>query len=361
MKIDKNKPFNQLPSLPPKKEVESKIVLKKAASSHRYLAELKGIANTIPNQSILINSLILQEARSSSEIENVITTNDELFKAFSSGAKSIDPQTKEVLGYRQALWMGYERLMKRRVFSTNLFVDIFRTIKQSDEGIRANPGTRIADGRGRIVYTPPEGDIVIRNKLQKLEEFIHLDRDNLDPLVKLALVHYQFEAIHPFSDGNGRTGRIMNVLYLVFRRLLDLPILYLSQYIIKNKAEYYRLLRDVTFKDEWEPWVLFMLEAVEKTSIGTKEKIVQIKNEFNNTLEIAKKKLPPHVYSKDLIEILFEQPYCKIQFIVDKGIVKRQTAAEYLSQLERIGILKKKKVGKENLYLNTSLYDILKN
>ncbi len=360
MKVDKNKPFNQLPPLPPNKEIESKTILKKATSSHRYLAELKGIANTIPNQTILTNSLILQEARSSSEIENVVTTNDELFKAFSSSARSIDPQTKEVLRYRQALWMGYNRLTKRQVFSTNLFVDIFRIIKQTDEGIRTNPGTRIADGRGMIVYTPPEGERVIRDKLEKLEEFIHDDRDNIDPLVKLALVHYQFEAIHPFTDGNGRTGRIMNVLYLVYKKLLDLPILYLSQYIIRHKAEYYRLLREVTFKEEWESWILYLLETIEKTSINTKEKIVQIRDQFNKTLEDARKKLPPNVYSKDLIELLFEQPYCKIQFIVDRGIAKRQTAAEYLKQLEKIGILKKKKVGKENLFLNKKLYEILK-
>jgi Fic family protein len=361
MKVDKNKPFNQLPPLPPKKEIESKIILKKAASSHRYLAELKGIANTIPNQTILINSLTLREARSSSEIENVVTTNDKLFKAFSSSARSIDPQTKEVLRYRQALWTGYNRLKKRQVFSTNLFVDIFQIIKQTDEGIRTTPGTRVPNGRGVIVYTPPEGERVIRDKLERLEEFIHNDKDNIDPLVKLALIHYQFEAIHPFTDGNGRTGRIMNVLYLFYKKLLDLPILYLSQYIIRYKAEYYRLLRNVTFKEEWEPWINYSLETIEKTSIKTKEKIVQIRDQFSKTLDNARKRLPPNVYSKELIELLFEQPYCKIQFVVDKGIAKRQTAAEYLKELERIGILKKKKVGKENLFLNKKLFEILKN
>jgi len=290
-----------------------------------------------------------------------VTTNDELFKAFSSSARSIDPQTKEVLRYRQALWTGYNRLIKRQVFSTNLFVDIFRIIKQTNEGLRTNPGIRIADGRGMIVYTPPEGERVIRDKLEKLEEFIHNDRDNIDPLVKLALIHYQFEAIHPFTDGNGRIGRIMNVLYLVYKNLLDLPILYLSQYIIRHKTEYYRLFREVTFKEEWEPWIIYLLEAIEKTSINTKEKIVQIRDQSLNTLEVARKRLPPNVYSKELIELLFEQPYCKIQFVVEKGIAKRQTAAEYLNELEKIGILKKKKVGKENLFLNKKLYEILKN
>ena len=360
MGVDKKRPYNQLPPLPPATEIESKVILKKAASSHRYLAELKGIANTIPNSSILINSLTLREAQTSSEIENVITTNDELFKAFSSNAQTVAPQTKEVLRYRQALWMGYNRLRKRCVFSTNLFVDIFRIIKQTDEGIRSHTGTRIADGRGEIVYTPPEGEKIIRDKLKRLEEFIHSDKDNLDPLVKLALIHYQFEAIHPFSDGNGRTGRIMNVLYLVYKELLDLPILYLSQYVITHKAEYYRLLRDVTFKGKWDSWILYLLNAVEQTSIITKEKIVQIKDQFHKTQDNAKKQLPSHVYSKELIEILFEQPYCKIRFLVDKGIAKRQTAAEYLDQLEKIGILRKIRVGKENLYLNIKLYDLLK-
>ena len=360
MKIDRNTPYNQLSPLPPNVDIESKKILKKAASSHRQLAELKGIANTIPNQTILINSIILQEARSSSEIENVITTNDKLYQAFSSSQRSIDPQTKEVLRYRQALWTGFDRLKKRHTFSTNLFVELFQIIKQTNEGIRTAPGTRVADGRGRIVYSPPEGERVIRDKLADLEKFIH-DDDKIDPLVKLALIHYQFEAIHPFTDGNGRTGRIMNVLYLVYKKLLDLPIIYLSQYIIEHKLEYYRLLRGVTYEKEWESWIIYMLDAIEKTSINTKEKITRIRDQFNKTVEKARKELPSHVYSKELIELIFEQPYCKIQFIVDKGIAKRQTAAVYLNELERIRILKKKKVGKENLFLNKRLFEILKN
>ncbi|GAF78540.1 unnamed protein product, partial [marine sediment metagenome] len=326
MKIDRNTPYNQLPPLPPNIDIESKKILKKVASSHRQLAELKGIANTIPNQTILINSIILQEARSSSEIEDVITTNDKLYQAFSSSQRSIDPQTKEVLRYRQALWTGYNRLKKQCLFSTNLSVELFQIIKQTSEGIRTAPGTRIADGRGRIVYSPPEGERVIRDKLEDLEKFIHNDDDKIDPLVKLALIHYQFEAIHPFTDGNGRTGRIMNVLYLIYKKLLDLPILYLSQYIIEHKFEYYRLLRSVTYDKEWEPWIIYILDAIEKTSTNTKEKITRIRDQFNKTLEKTRKELPSHVYSKELIELIFEQPYCKIQFIVDKGIAKRQTA-----------------------------------
>ena len=360
MKIDRNIPFNQLEPLPPKKEIESRDVLKKATSSHRQLAELKGFANTIPNQTILINSLILQEARSSSEIENVVTTNDKLFRAFSARTQNVDPQTKEVLRYREALWEGYNRLKRRPIFSTNLFVDIFQIIKKTNEGIRTNPGTRISDGRGKIVYSPPEGNSAIRKKLQELEEFIHNNRDKIDPLVKLALIHYQFEAIHPFSDGNGRTGRIINALYLVYKKLLDLPILYLSQYIIGRKTEYYRLLRGVTFKGEWKPWIIYILDAVEKTSINTKEKIIQIRDQLNKTVEKARLELPPNVYSKELIELLFEQPYCKVQLVVDKGIAKRQTAAVYLDELVKVGVLKKSKVGKENLFLNKKLNEILK-
>lgn len=359
MKVDKNKPYNQLPPLPPQKEIESKNILKKAASAHRYLAELKGFAYTIPNQTILINSLTLHEARSSSEIENVMTTNDKLYKAFTAKSQNVDAQTKEVLRYRDALWTGYQRLKKRPVFSTNLFVEILQNIKQTNEGIRTHPGTRIADGRGKIVYSPPEGKSEIRNKLKNLEEFIHI-KDKIDPLVKLALIHYQFEAIHPFTDGNGRTGRIINTLYLVYKNLLDLPILYLSQYIIKRKTEYYRLLRNVTFKEEWEAWIIYMLDAIEKTSIDTKEKIHQIRNQLNKTIEKARARLPSHIYSKELIELLFEQPYCKVQYIVEREIAKRQTAANYLNELERIGILKKSKAGKENLFLNVKLYEILK-
>jgi len=360
MKIDKNKPFNNLPHLPPDVEIDSKNILNKLAASHRHLAELKGIANIIPNQNILINSIILQEAQSSSQIENVVTTNDKLYMAFSSNKGNIDPQTKEVLKYRQALWEGYERLKKRPVFSTNLFIDIFQTIKQTQEEIRSTSGTRIADSRGNIVYTPPEGENVIRKKLEQLEKFIYDESHDIDPLIKLALIHYQFEAIHPFTDGNGRTGRILNVLYLIYKNLLDLPILYLSKYIIENKSKYYQLLRNVTYKEDWEIWIIYILDAVKNTSIDTINKIINIKRELDKTIETAKSKLPSHVYSKELIELIFEQPYCKIQFLVRKNIAKRQTASQYLKELVKIGIMKEEKLGKEKLYLNKKLYNILK-
>jgi Fic family protein len=358
MKYNPLEPYNELPLLPPDHDVETRAVLKKAISAGRALAELKGLGQTIPNQAILIDSLILQEAKASSEIENIITTNDALFKAFSAKTGKIDSATKEVLRYRQALWEGFNAL-KKRPLSTNLFVSIFQAIKQSDAGIRMMPGTAIKNmGTGRIVYTPPEGEKIIRDKLNNLEEFIHAD-DEIDPLIKLALIHYQFEAIHPFPDGNGRTGRIINILFLAFKGLLDLPVLYLSKYIIERKNDYYILLRGVTEKDEWEPWILYMLDAVEQTALFTKTRITDIRNLLEKNLLFAKKKLPARVFSKELIEVIFRQPYTKGEFLVSDGIAERQTSAEYLKELEKIGILHRQKIGRENLYLNVQLYKLL--
>lgn len=359
MNFETGKPFNALPLLPPDTKLETRQVMRQAVAANRRLAELKGIANVMPNPAILINAIILQEARSSSEIENVLTTNDRLFEAVSSEKGAVDPQTKEVLRYREALWEGFHTLGKRHVFSTNFFVQIYQTIKQTNAGIRNTPGTRISDGRGRTLYTPPEGEGVIRDKLKNLEDFIHNEDDSVDPLIKLAIMHYQFEAIHPFTDGNGRTGRILNVLFLVYQDLLDLPILYLSHYIIKRKADYYKLLRNVTKENNWETWILFMLMAIEKTSQSTIEKISQINGLLTNTIEHCRNKLPSYMYSKELVELLFEQPYCKVKFLVDRGIAKRQRASVYLKTLEEIGILRMKKVGKENLFLNIQLYDLL--
>lgn len=358
MKYNPLEPYNELPLLPPDHDVETKAVLKKAISAGRALAELKGLGQTIPNQAILIDSLILQEAKASSEIENIITTNDALFKAFSAKTGKIDSATKEVLRYRQALWEGFNAL-KKRPLSTNLFVSLFQTIKQSDAGIRMMPGTAIKNmGTGKIVYTPPESEKIILYKLKNLEEFIHAD-DEIDPLIKLALIHYQFEAIHPFPDGNGRTGRIINILFLAFKGLLDLPVLYLSKYIIEKKNDYYILLRRVTEKDEWEPWILYMLDAVEKTALFTKTRIIDIRNLLEKSLLFVKKRLPARAYSKELIELIFRQPYTKGEFLVSAGIAERQTAAEYLKELEKIGILHRQKIGRENLYLNIQLYKLL--
>ena len=302
---------------------------------------------------------MLQEAKASSEIENVITTNDALFKAFTARTSKIDPATKEVLQYREALWEGYQELKQRQVLSTNLFVRVVCTIKKNEAGIRRVPGTAIVNAAtGQIIYTPPEGEAVIRDKLKNLEEYIHAE-DIIDPLIKMAIIHYQFEAIHPFLDGNGRTGRIISILVLVFRELLDLPVLYLSKYIIEHKNDYYRLLREVTEKSLWEPWILYMLDTVEQTALFTRKRILAIRDLMTETLELAKEKLPRRVYSKELIELIFRQPYTKAQFLVDAGIAERKTAADYLKQLEKIGILKAQKMGREMLYLNTRLYELL--
>ncbi len=353
------KPYNDLPPLPPKAELETKAILKNAIDANRALSELKGTANTIPNQSILISTLPMQEARSSSEIENVITTNDKLYEAMASSANNYDPQTKEVLRYREALWEGYNQLREREILTTNLFIRIYQIIKETNAGIRVTPGTKISNSKGEVIYTPPEGENIIREKLANLENFIHA-KDELDDLIKLALIHYQFESIHPFTDGNGRTGRIINVLYLILKQRLDLPILYLSKFIIENKNQYYELLRGVTEKNNWEEWVVYILSAVTETAKYTSGKILQMKELFDNTVEEAKIKLPARVYSKELIELIFSQPYCKTEFVVNAAIAKRQTAAEYLRELEKAGFLKSRKVGKEVLYLNTDLFDIIK-
>ena len=359
MAFDRKVPYNDLPLLPPRAEIETKAVLKKVASAGRSLAELKGLGATIPNQSILVNSLVLREAKASSEIENIVTTNDALYRAFTASSSKVDPATKEVLQYRTALWEGFNELTKRGLMTTNLFIRMVQTIVQNQAGIRVLPGTVIQNTkRGEVLYTPPLGEGVIREKLKNLEEYIHGD-DEADPLIKLAIIHYQFEAIHPFSDGNGRTGRIINSLFLVQRGLLDLPVLYLSRYIIENKNKYYTLLRAVTSKGEWEKWILYVLDGIETTAAETRDKIVSIRNLIDQTLELGRKKLPSKVYSKELIELLFHQPYTKAQMLVDAEIAERKTAAVYLRALEKAGILRSKKSGKEVLFLNVKLFQLL--
>jgi len=359
MSFDPEKPYNDLPLLPPKTDIETKATLKKAISAGRALAELKGLGETIPNQAILVSSIILQEAKASSEIENIITTDDALFLAFSAKTSQVDPATKEVLRYREALWEGFNSLKARPFLTTNLFVRIVQTIRANMVGIRSTPGTRVANAvTGEVIFTPPESEVIIRDKLKNLEDYIHTENE-VDPLIKLALIHYQFEAIHPFTDGNGRTGRILNILYLIQKHLLDLPVLYLSKYIIEQKSDYYRLLRGVTELQAWEPWILYMLDAIEVTALYTRDKILAIRNLLAETIEFTKKHLPSRAYSKDLIELLFRQPYTKANFLVDEGIAERKTASNYLKQLEKIGILRVQKVGKENLYLNKELFEVL--
>ena len=352
----RDQPFNDLPALPPAAAVETAAVLKKAITASRALAELKGMAERMPNQAMLIDSLVLQEARASSEIENILTTNAELFKAASDEALPASAEAKEVLRYRQALNHGFQQI-KTRPLATGLFVEIAQRIKQTDFSVRRTPGTRIANSRGETIYTPPEGETVIRDKLRELENFMHAD-DPLDVLVKMALVHYQFEAIHPFADGNGRTGRILNILYLVDQGLLNLPVLYLSRYIIDHKTAYYDGLRRVTEEGAWTGWVLYMLDAVEQTSLRTRQQITDILQLMETVRERVQRDAPG-VYSKDLIEQVFRQPYCKIAFLERAGMGTRQTCAKYLRELERLGVLQGQKIGREVYFINQALFALL--
>ncbi len=354
--MDRNKPFNDLPLLPPKIDVEIKEVLKKAILANRQLAELKGLVKSIPDEGILVNGIILQEARLSSEIENIVTTNDELYKANMNDGLDGNPQAKEVLRYRQALWYGFNKI-KKRPLSTNLSIDIVGIIKDIDIGIRKVPGTKIGNSKGETIYIPPEGEHVIREKLANLEKFMY--EDNFDPLVKLAIIHYQFEAIHPFVDGNGRTGRIINILFLVDQGLLDLPVLFLSHYILEHKSEYYAGLREVTEKGNWIGWILYMLEAIEVTAVETQNKVKKITQAMHEAGVLVQSAFPK-IYSKDLIEVIFKNPYCKVKFLEEAGIAKRQTAAVYLQTLEDLDLLKSEKLGKEKYYINKKLINILR-
>ncbi|MEX0772967.1 MAG: Fic family protein [Balneolales bacterium] len=363
MKFHPAEPYNDLPLLPPGKDVETKAVLKKITEARASLAELKGSAAMIPNPLMLINTIVLQEAKASSEIENIFTTNDVLYKAFTTGPKT-DLASKEVLRYREALWNGYNHLEGEKKFSVDLFIRIVRAIKEDVPGIRKpDPDSRVIIGnlaKKRIIYTPPEGEEVIRKKLENLKDFMNIRGSGIDPLIKMAIAHYQFEAIHPFADGNGRTGRILNILYLVNKDLLDLPILFLSKYIIEHKVDYYQLLREVTEDNEWEGWIIYILDAVRETSSLTLQKIISIKTLMDQTLEQIRQD-HPEIYSRELVDVLFMQPYCKIAHLVDKQIATRNTASKYLNTLADAGILEKQKSGRETLYLNKRLYDVLGN
>lgn len=353
MPFDRLQPYNDLPLLPPATELETRAVLKQAISTNRILANLRGLAAQIPNQGVLINRIVLQEARLSSEIENIVTTNDELYRADADADGKTDAHTKEVLRYRQALNFGFKELTQRPL-TTNLFIDLVRIIKEVDFGVRRVPGTALKNAQGEVIYTPPVGEAVIRDKLANLEQFIHAD-DGLDPLVKMAVMHYQFEAIHPFEDGNGRTGRILNLLYLVECGLLDIPVLFLSRYIIANKVGYYDGLRGVTERQDWENWILYMLRAVESTAQQTFDQVTRIRVLMEQVRERVQKEAPG-IYSKDLIEVIFRHPYTKIQFLVDAGIAKRQTASTYLQTLAGLGLLRPSKHGREMYYINEALF-----
>lgn len=360
MAYDPQKPFNSLPLLPPKCELETKAVLKSCIAANKALAELKGAGGLIPNQTILINSIPLQEAQASSEIENIVTTQDELFRAAAGTEDSADdPITKEVLRYRSALKLGGE-LLKAGPFQLSMLQQICSNLKGEEMNFRTDKLVRLRNpATGDVVYTPPLTEVVVQQKLQNLEAFLTQPSD-LDPLVRMAVAHYQFEAIHPFEDGNGRTGRILNLLLLVDAGLLEIPVLYLSRFIIHNKQNYYAGLLSVTETQKWEPWLLYMLQGITETARWTTARILAIRQLFDQTCELARDKLPSRVYSKELIELIFEQPYCKIQFLIDAGLAQRKTASSYLKALADAGLLEGTKVGRETIYRNPSLLQLLK-
>lgn len=352
-------PFNELPLLPPKEQVENTTILKKTIQASRALAELKGALTNLPNPTLFIDTIQLQEAQASSAIENIITTHDELFKQSIIEKKIENPAIKEVLHYKDALWYGFNALEEKQLLTTNLFVKLVQIIKKNNAGIRNASGTQLKNPvNGKVIYTPPEGEEIIRTKLKNLEDFIHSE-DSFDPLIKMAIIHYQFEAIHPFFDGNGRTGRIILLLYLKFSGLLNLPALFLSGYIIKNKQTYYHKLRMVTEKSDWEGWVLYMLDMIEKTAKKDRKKIQRIEGEMIKMGNEIQNRLPK-IYSKDLLEELFRLPYTKRQFLKKAGLGTLKTVGNYLKELESEGFLKSEQVGKEKLYLNSKLLEILK-
>jgi Fic family protein len=355
----RDRPYNELPDLSFSPAIETPPVHKAIIRASRSLAELKGRTGTLPNPDILLNTVALQEAKASSEIENIFTTHDELYRGLSLDALGLTPHAKEVLHYREALWQGAEMLKTRPVFSTNLFIDLGGCIKETTGHIRVQPGTKIVNpATGEVVYTPPEGEEIIRGKLAALERFCH-EAEELDPLTRMAMMHYQFEAIHPFYDGNGRTGRVLLILYLLFSGLLELPVLFVSKFIIERKNQYYQLLRGVTERGEWEPWLLYMLGAVDETARATAAKIRAIAQLLAETLEIARTALPKPTAAKDLTELIFRQPYCKIRFVEEAGIAKRLTAASYLRQLESAGVLWSRKIGSEIFFINHRLFQLL--
>lgn len=351
-------PHNGLPPLPPPVELETKAVMRALVGARSALAELKQAGELIPNQSILINTLPVLEARASSEIENIVTTADRLFRfAQDDQSERADPATKEALRYQTALMQGL-RALARKPVTTGMAVDICRALRGIAADIRKTPGTALSHhASGKIVYTPPDGQDRLRRLLANWERFLH-DESELDPLIRMAVGHYQFEAIHPFTDGNGRTGRILNLLFLVEQGLLDQPVLYLSRAIIRRRADYYRLLNAVTRDEAWELWVLYMLDAVQDTALWTTNKIKAIRELLRRATAHVREQAPS-LYSRELVELVFEQPYSRIGNVVDAGIAKRQTASVYLKALCDIGVLREMKAGREKLFIHPNLMTLL--
>jgi Fic family protein len=362
---DRNQPYNQLPLLPPPDDkVVTVEILQAVSNANKALAELKGLARKLPNQSMLVNTIALREAKASTEIENIFTTDEELYKALSGNDAGLKGNVKEVLRYRQALWKGYHEINANGEFGTDLLIKIYQEIKEVQDGIRPSQTETTVRKRGSgvlggtVVYTPPRGEKVIKEKLENLISYLNDDSVfSYDPLIKMAVSHYQFEAIHPFRDGNGRTGRILSILLMIQKKLLDVPVLYMSAYIIENRDDYYALLNKVTTLKNWKEWILYMLKAVEETSLFTITRIDEIDNLFQKTYELIKLKLPR--IPKEVTEKIFEQPYISPRKLLDHNTKSINTAKKYLRQLEGLGIMVPKKMGKEIIYLNIDLFNLL--
>lgn len=352
----------KIPQLPLPLDLETKAILKKTAAARSALAEAKGTALSIPNENILISTLSLQEAKDSSAIENIITTHDELYQADYLKKQFKTMASKEVHNYANALVWGFETIRQKAMLTNNHIIQIQATLEENDAGFRKIPGTELKNEQtGEVVYTPPQTHREVMAHMTNLEQFINDNElSDWDPLVKMAIIHHQFESIHPFYDGNGRTGRIINILYLVKEGLLDLPILYLSRFINQNKGDYYRLLQKVRTKNAWEEWVLFILEGVEQTSLQTIKLIDGIKKIMQRHKHKLRRDLPK-IYSQDLLNNLFRHPYTKIDFVMTDLSVSRPTATRYLDELIAINILHKHKLGKDNYYVNHELFDLLAN
>lgn len=352
-------PLQNLP-FPNEEALESRAILKKAVLANRYLAELKGVAATIPNEAILINTLTLQEAKDSSEVENIITTHDDLYKADIFADYIQSPAAKEVQDYATAIRQGFEQVRNTRLIRLGDIIEIQRLLEKNRAGLRKLPGTELKNQRtGEVIYTPPQDAREVETLMDNLVAYINDDElSDLDPLLKMALIHHQFESIHPFYDGNGRCGRILNILYLNAKGLLDLPVLYLSRYFIRDKSEYYRQLQAVRETGDWEPWLLYMLEGVVQTAQQTIWLITQIK-ELMKVYKHGIRSTLPKVYSQDLINNLFRHPYTKIAFVMNDLQVSRITATNYLQQLVDEGYLRKARIGRSNYYINQPLFQLL--
>ncbi len=360
MAYNKDVAYNDLPLLPPTEDLETKSVLKKVGDAKAALAELRGWMITQANPMLLLESISLQEAKASSEIENIVTTNDEIYRAFiTPELMKLSPAVKEVMHYKEALWYAYNKINDGFPLTINLMIELFRIVKERTDGIRSLPITRLASANQETVYTPPDNPDDIMRLLGNLETYINTDADGIDPLVKLAIIHYQFECIHPFPDGNGRVGRLLNVLYLVQQKLLRFPILYLSRHIIENKNDYYTNLKNVTENRAWEGWILYMLSTIETTARKT---LVTIQNIYRLELKYAVriKKEFPNIYSTEIMNALFERPYCKISSLMPLKIATAQTLSRYLRTLTAAGMLECVKIGRENYYINTGLLSIIR-